>query len=286
VKSAWTRVCKTTEYEHAKESEMNICMAGALGRMGRRILELAAADPDLGIGGAFDIPEKAGEAMTVGHETGHLTDIALSVTATEALAEADVLIDFTVASVCMGNVRAAVEAGKAVVLGTTGLSEHDRKELEVLAHSVPIVFAPNFSVGVNLLFKLVGEAAAVLGLDYNVEITEIHHNQKVDSPSGTAVRLAERVAEGLDLSYAKNTKHGRQGMVGARPEKEIGMHAIRGGDVAGDHTVSFLGQGERIELTHRAHNRDNFARGALIAAKFAIHAKPGLYDMQDVLGLK
>ncbi len=265
---------------------MNICMAGALGRMGRRILELAASDPDLGIGGAFDLPEKAGEALIFANEAGTLTEIALSVTATEAVAEADVLIDFTIASVCMGNVRAAVEAGKAVVLGTTGLSEHDKNELEMLSHSVPIVFAPNFSIGVNLLFKLVGEAAAVLGLDYNVEITEIHHNQKVDSPSGTAVRLAERVAGALDLSYPEDAQHGREGMIGKRPVREIGMHAIRGGDVAGDHTVAFLGQGERIELTHRAHSRDNFARGALIAAKFAIHAEPGLYDMQDVLGLK
>ncbi|MFP6617523.1 MAG: 4-hydroxy-tetrahydrodipicolinate reductase [Candidatus Hydrogenedentota bacterium] len=265
---------------------MNICMAGALGRMGRRILELTAADAELGIGGAFDLPEKAGESISVGHESGNASEIPLSVTATEALVEADVLIDFTIASVCMDNVRAAVEAGKAVVLGTTGLSEHDTKELEVLAHSVPIIFAPNFSVGVNLLFKLVGEAAAILGLNYNVEITETHHNQKVDSPSGTAQRLGERVSEALELSYADHAKHGREGMVGERPLKEIGMHALRGGDVAGEHTVAFIGQGESVELTHRAHNRDNFARGALIAAKFAIHAEPGLYDMQDVLGLK
>ena len=265
---------------------MNICMAGAQGRMGRRILELAAADETIGIGGAFDMPERAGEMVPVGHESGNPEVVALSVTVTEALKESDVLIDFTLASVCMGNVRAAAKAGKAVILGTTGLTEDDKKELEVLSHSIPIVFAPNFSVGVNLLFKLVGEAAAVLGLDYNPEITEIHHNLKVDSPSGTAVRLAERVAEGLDLSYAKDTKHGRHGMVGERPVKEIGMHALRGGDVAGEHTVAFIGQGERVELTHRAHNRDNFARGALIAANYAWNAEPGLYDMQDVLGLK
>jgi 4-hydroxy-tetrahydrodipicolinate reductase len=254
--------------------------------MGRRILELAAADAELSIGGAFDVPERAGEGFSVGHESGNASEVALSVTATEALEASDVLIDFTMAGVCMDNVRAAANGGKAVVLGTTGLSDHDKKELEVLAHKVPIVFAPNFSVGVNLLFKLVGEAASVLGLDYNVEITEIHHNQKVDSPSGTAVRLAECAADALELSYADDTKHGREGMEGVRPVREIGMHAIRGGDVAGEHTVAFIGQGERVELTHRAHNRDNFARGALIAAKFAVHAEPGLYDMQDVLGLK
>lgn len=265
---------------------MNICMAGALGRMGRRILDIAAGDPEIGIGGAFDLPEKAGEILHVGHDCGNPTEVVMSGTAGDALAGADLLIDFTSAHVCMNNVQAAAELSKAVILGTTGLSEHDKSELEVLAHSIPIVFAPNFSVGVNLLFKLAGEAAGILGLDYNVEITEIHHNQKLDSPSGTAARLGERVAEALDLSYANDTQHGREGMIGKRPVKEIGMHALRGGDVAGEHTVAFIGQGERVELTHRAHNRDNFARGALIAAKFATHAKPGLYDMQDVLGLK
>lgn len=269
-----------------KEMKMKICMAGALGRMGRRILELASANPDIGIGGAFDMPERAGESVSVGHESGNPTEIPLSVTATEAMSDADVIIDFTLAHVCMDNVRAAASTGKAVVLGTTGLSDHDKKELEVLAHNIPIVFAPNFSVGVNLLFKLVSESASILGLDYNVEIVETHHNQKQDSPSGTAEHLAECVAKALDLSYAKDTAHGRKGMIGERPEREIGMHALRGGDVAGDHTVFFIGQGERLELTHRAHNRDNFARGALIAAQFAAKAAPGLYDMQDVLGLK
>jgi len=154
------------------------------------------------------------------------------------------------------------------------------------AQRIPVVYAPNMSVGVNLLFKLTREVAAILGLDYNVEITEIHHNQKKDSPSGTAVRLAECAAEALGLDYKSDTAHGREGLVGKRPAREIGMHAIRGGDVVGEHTVSFFGQGERVELTHKAHNRDNFARGSLVAARFAAAAKPGLYDMQDVLGLK
>ena len=131
------------------------------------------------------------------------------------------------------------------------------------------------SVGVNLLFKLTSEVAAILGLDYNVEITEIHHNQKKDSPSGTARRLAERAAEALGLSYDDNVAHGREGIVGARPKNEIGMHALRGGDVVGEHTVAFVGMGERVELTHKAHSRDNFARGALVAARFCTTAKPG-----------
>ncbi len=254
--------------------------------MGRRILELAVAAEDLAVGGAFDLPEAAGETLSVGAETGNPQTVTLAADAAAALANADVLIDFTVADACLANARAAADAGKPAVIGTTGLSESQRGDLEGMAREVPIVFAPNMSVGINLLFKLTKEAAAALGLDYNVEITEVHHNQKVDSPSGTAVRLGELAAEGLGLDYAKDTVHGREGMVGKRPQREIGMHALRGGDVAGEHTVAFIGQGERVELTHRAHNRDNFARGALIAARFAVEAAPGLYDMQDVLGLK
>jgi len=260
---------------------MNICMAGALGRMGQRILALADEDPDFGIGGAFDKPGTEGTETPAGNSKAAVTD------AQTAIERSDVLIDFTLASVCMDNVQKAVDAGKAVVLGTTGLSEDQKQHIENLSHQVPIVFAPNFSVGVNLLFKLTLDAAKLLGLDYNCEITEIHHNQKIDSPSGTAVRLAERAAEGLGLNYDEHAKHGREGdNVGKRPANEIGMHALRGGDVAGEHTVSFIGQGERVELTHKAHNRDNFARGALQAAKFAGNAEPGLYDMQHVLGLK
>lgn len=265
---------------------MKICMAGGAGRMGRRILELAAADAEFKIGSAFDLPESAGTEITVGAESGNPESLTLAPDAASALASADVLIDFTLAHACIANVRAAADAGKPVAMGTTGLDDSQRKELNELATRIPIVFAPNMSVGVNLLFKLVGEAATILGLDYNVEIIEIHHNQKKDSPSGTAERLGEIAANSLGLTYQGDTAHGRQGLVGERPVREIGMHSLRGGDVVGEHTVSFVGQGERLELTHKAHSRDNFARGALIAARFAFHAKPGLYDMQDVLGLK
>jgi 4-hydroxy-tetrahydrodipicolinate reductase len=265
---------------------MKICVAGALGRMGRRILELAAADETVSIGSAFDLPGAAGQTLRVGAESGQSIEVVLDPSAASAVKKADVLIDFTAAEACLANVHAAVEAGKAAVVGTTGLNDAQKAELAEMAKQRPIVFAPNMSVGVNLLFKLTREVAARLGLDYNVEITEIHHNQKADSPSGTAVRLAECAAESLDLNYADHVVHGRHGMVGKRPRREIGMHALRGGDVAGEHTVAFIGGGERIELTHKAHNRDNFARGALIAAKFAHTAQPGLYDMQDVLGLR
>ncbi len=261
---------------------MKICMAGACGRMGRRILELAVAD-GVEIGGAFDVAETE---LLVGGESGNPRRVNVSSDAGSELAKSDVLIDFTVADACIANLKAAARAGKPAVVGTTGLSDSQKAEVEGLSKTIPIVHAPNMSVGINLLFKLTSEVAAILGLDYNVEIVETHHNQKKDSPSGTAVRLAERAAEALGLDYGKDAIHGRRGMVGARPPHEIGMHAIRGGDVVGDHTVCFIGQGERLELTHRAHSRDNFARGSLRAARFVLTAKPGLYNMQDVLGLR
>lgn len=264
---------------------MKICVAGVCGRMGRRILEMAAAE-NIEVTGAFDAPENAGKEIAYGGESGRTLAVTSGAGAKTEAAKADVLIDFTVAGVCLNNVRAAVEQGIPAVIGTTGLSEAQVAELKALSAKVAIVYAPNMSVGVNLLFKLTSEVAGILGLDYNVEIVEIHHNQKKDSPSGTAVRLAERAAEALGLEYAKDVRHGREGLVGARPKAEIGVHAVRGGDVVGEHTVSFIGAGERLELTHKAHNRDNFARGSLVAARFAVKAQPGLYDMQDVLGLK
>jgi 4-hydroxy-tetrahydrodipicolinate reductase len=254
---------------------MKICMAGANGRMGRRILELAAADPDVEIGGVFDAPHFSGQELQVGTESNNTQTVTLGADAASETAKADVLIDFTFAEVCIANVRAAVENGKAAVVGTTGLSPEQVEELHALAQQQPIVYAPNMSVGVNLLFKLTQQVAQVLGLDYNIEIVEVHHNQKKDSPSGTAVRLAERAAQGLGLEYPKDAVFGREGLVGARPVKELGVH-----------TVSFFGKGERVELTHKASSRDTFAAGSLVAAKFAAKAKPGLYDMQDVLGLK
>lgn len=265
---------------------MKICMAGAKGRMGRRILELTEAAEDLEIGGAFDLPEFAGVELTIGGDSGRAHVIALASNAPEAMAGSDLLIDFTLANACIGNVRAAAEAGKPSVVGTTGLSAEQQAELAVLANQAPIVFAPNMSVGVNLLFKLTSEVASILGLDYNVEIVDLHHNTKHDAPSGTAIRLAERAAEALGLDYRKDVAHGREGLIGERPRGQIGVHTLRGGDVVGEHTVSFIGDGERLEITHRAHNRDNFARGALRAARWTADAKPGLYDMQDVLGLK
>lgn len=264
---------------------MKICMAGACGRMGQRILEMAAAG-GVEVGGAVDIPANAGRVLHFGSESGNPREITVTADLAEGLANADVLIDFTGATVCVSNARVAAGLGKAAVIGTTGLSVAQQDELKQLAAQVPIVWAPNMSIGVNLLFKLTTQVAEKLGLDYNCEVVEIHHNLKKDSPSGTAVRLAENAAAALGLDYHSETAHGREGLIGERPKREIGMHALRGGDVIGEHTVYFIGPGERIELSHKSSTRDHYARGALTAAKFTQSAQPGLYDMQDVLGLK
>lgn len=264
---------------------IRLTMAGAAGRMGRRIMELAEAADDINLVAGVDIEAMDGKEIDIGGRT-----ILLTADLAGALAGSDVMIDFTAPEACMQNAVVAHAAGKALVIGTTGFSQEQRATLAAYAQHIPIVLAPNMSVGVNLLFKLTAIVAETLGLDYNCEITEIHHNQKKDSPSGTAVRLGEIAADALGLDYQTATAHGREGLVGARPRREIGMHALRGGDVVGEHTVAFIGQGERVELTHKAHNRDGFAAGALTAARFVARmrneGKNGLYDMQDVLGLR
>lgn len=265
---------------------VKICMSGACGRMGRRILDLASQAEGLAVGGAFDRPELAGTEISLTGADGKPETVVAAGNAAEALTGSDAMIDFTLADACLANVRAAAEAGVPTVVGTTGLGADDVAALKELAQRIPLVYAPNMSVGVNLLFQLTAQVAKILGQDYNVEIVEAHHNRKQDSPSGTAVRLAEKAAEALGLSCEGDVRHGREGHVGARPAGEIGVHAVRGGDVVGEHTVFFLGQGERIELTHRAHSRDTFAQGALRAARFAATAKPGLYDMPAILGLE
>lgn len=264
---------------------MRICLAGACGRMGRRILELAAAE-DIEIGAAIDTAGFAGTELLVGQESGRPQRVAVSDDVAAGLGRSDVLIDFTAPAAAVANVGAAATLGKPAVVGTTGLTEQEKGQLTSYATRIALVWAPNMSVGVNVLFKLTGEVARLLGLDYNVEIVETHHNLKKDSPSGTALRLGEEAAAPLGLHCPADLVHGRAGMVGPRPTRQIGMHAIRGGDVVGEHTVCFLGKGERLELIHRAQSRDTFAHGALRAARFVLTARPGLYDMGHVLGIK
>jgi 4-hydroxy-tetrahydrodipicolinate reductase len=202
-----------------------------------------------------------------------------------SIARTDAVIEFAHHSISEATAQLCASHGKALVLGTTGHSNAEQKTIEAAAKKVPIVWAPNFSVGVNLLFALTQKAAEVLGPDYDREIVELHHRMKVDAPSGTAKRLGEILAQAQKADYEKVVRHGRSGETGKRSSTEIGMHAFRGGDIVGEHTVYFAGIGERIELTHRAASRDTFASGALRAATWAVKQKPGLYSMQDVLGL-
>lgn len=203
-----------------------------------------------------------------------------------ALPLADVVVDFSVHSATRRVIELAVAQSKALVIGTTGHSATEKKELMALASRVPTVWAGNFSVGVNLLFALTRRATAVLGAEYDTEVVEMHHRFKKDAPSGTAARLLEIILEERKLEAAHALKHGRHGITGERQSTEVGVHALRGGDVVGDHTVIYAALGERIELTHKASDRQIFARGALRAAQWAITQSPGVYDMQDVLGLK
>jgi 4-hydroxy-tetrahydrodipicolinate reductase len=242
-----------------------VIINGARGRMGQALIACAKADP-------------ASFELSSGLDVGD--DLAAALTACDAV------IDFTHADSTVAVAEACAAAGKILVIGTTGHNDADRARISEISKKIPVVFAPNFSVGVNTLFWLTRKATEILGPDFDLEVVEMHHRLKKDSPSGTARRLAEILAEVRELDYDKNVMHGREGMVGERQKTEIGMHAVRGGDVVGDHTVIYANVGERVELTHKASSRDTFAKGALRAARWAQGQKPGLYDMQDVLGLK
>lgn len=256
----------------ATDTMVNIVVNGALGRMGQRIIAFAADDADVAVVGAVDLREDGG--------TPHVTtDLSA------ALGPADVLIDFTSHVGVPSTIEVVAKARKALVIGTTGLTRDEQAALDAAATKIPIVYAPNMSVGMNLLFGLVGQVAKVLGDAYDVEIVEAHHNQKKDAPSGTARKLAENVAAALGRDLEHDAVYGREGIVGARGAREIGVHAVRAGDIVGEHTVIYAGSSERIELTHRAHSRDVFARGALRAAKWVAGKPPKIYSMLDVLGL-
>lgn len=243
---------------------LNLLINGAKGRMGQALISCAAQDPELAVSAKVDEGEDFAAALKV----------------------SDAVIDFTHATVTAAVAQACAEAGKPLVIGTTGHDDAARAAIKEVSTKIPVVFAPNFSVGVNTLFWLTQKAAEILGPDFDLEVVEMHHRLKKDAPSGTARRLAEILAEVRELDYAKDVRHGREGMVGARTPVEIGMHAVRGGDVVGDHTVIYANVGERVELTHKASSRDTFAKGALRAAKWAKTQPAGLYDMQDVLGLR
>ncbi len=264
-----------------------LIVAGAAGKMGSRIAALAKDYPDLKLTGAFErkgheaIGKDVGEVIGIGK-----TDITLSDDLGKIIDDADVVISFTTPEASLEHLKTAAQKKKAMVIGTTGFSKEGIQSVKELSQSIPVVMAPNMSVGVNLLFKVLGDIAKVLGDDYDIEIVESHHRLKKDAPSGTALKMAQVISESINRNLDEVAVYARKGMIGERSKKEIGIQTVRAGDIVGEHTVLFGGLGERIEITHRASSRDTFARGALKAAKW-IYGKPaGLYDMMDVLGLK
>ena len=257
---------------------MKVAIVGAGGRMGRTLIEGVLADRELELAAALDAPG----VPAIGQAAG-----ALRISADlGALAGAEVLVDFTRPEGTLAHLEACLRLGKRMVIGTTGFAEAQARRIAEAAKRIPIVMSPNFAIGVNVVFRLAQTAAKALGDAYDVEIVEAHHRHKVDAPSGTALKLGELVAQALGRDLGQVATHGRHGDTGERPAKAIGFHAIRGGDIVGEHTVIFAGSGERVEVAVRSQSRSTYAAGALRAAKWLAGRGPGLYDMFDVLGLK
>ncbi len=261
-----------------------VTIAGAAGRMGKRLVVLVSESSRLRLSGAIearghpDLGKDAGEVAGCGH-----LDVALMDDPATAMAASNVVIDFTAPAATLTHLAHAVQRRCAMVIGTTGLSPDDMTRLRASASSIPCVQAPNMSVGINVLVQIIGNVARALGEDYDLEIIDTHHNKKKDAPSGTALKLAEVLAAATNRDLRDTGVYARHGVIGERAKQEIGIQSVRAGDIVGDHTVLYGGPGERIEITHRAHNRDPFARGALRAAEWAVTQPPGLYGMADVL---
>jgi 4-hydroxy-tetrahydrodipicolinate reductase len=265
---------------------MKIAVSGAAGRMGKRITALGHAHPDIEISGALEGAGNPQIGLDVGAGAG-IGEIGVKISddRDSVIKNCDVLVDFSAPDASVANAEAAVKFGKSIVIGTTGFSDDQRKKLAAAGESIPCLIAPNMSVGVNLLFSIVGQVAKTLGPDYDVEIIEAHHNLKKDAPSGTADKLAHIVADALDRNLEEVGVYGRKGLA-PRKQNDIGVMTLRGGDIVGEHTVMFITNGERIELTHRAHSRDALASGGIKAALWLFGREKGMYDMLDVLGLK
>ncbi|SDP57517.1 4-hydroxy-tetrahydrodipicolinate reductase [Desulforhopalus singaporensis] len=265
---------------------VKVIIAGAAGRMGQRIAHMVESHSGLQYGAAFEaaghpeIGRDAGE-LALGRKNGVIIKEGLE----SVIEQGDVIIDFTFHQATMEFARIAAKHNKAMVIGTTGLTAENLAELKELAANFPCVQAPNMSVCVNVLFQLVKKTAAILGDDYDIEIIEAHHNKKKDAPSGTALKLGEMAAEGVGRNLAEVAVLERSGIIGERKPNEIGIQTIRAADIVGEHTVYFAGPGERIELSHRAHSRDHFAKGAATAAAWVADKDNGIYSMFDVLGL-
>jgi 4-hydroxy-tetrahydrodipicolinate reductase len=267
-------------------SPVRVAIAGASGRMGRMLAEAAAKDKDIALAAAFDRPGSALMGRDAGELAGISTGILIQNDAAAAINAADCLIDFTRPEGTLNHLEHAVRLGKSVVIGTTGFDPAGKAAIAEAARTVPIVFAPNMAVGVNAVFRLLNVAAQILSEGYDIEIIEAHHRFKADAPSGTALRMGEVVAQALGRNLSQCAIYGREGQTGERKAETIGFSTIRGGDIVGDHTVLFAGIGERIEITHKGGSRMPYALGALKAARFLAGRAPGLFDMQDVLGLR
>lgn len=262
-------------------------VAGAAGRMGGRIINMIHQSQEVTLSGAFEHPDHYCIGQDVGQVVG-LGELGINVAASlkDVMSAGDVVIDFTAPEATLRNIKLASSKGLSMVIGTTGITGEMLDEVTELAKGIRCVMAPNMSVGVNVMFKMVEKMAKILGNDFDMEILEVHHRMKKDAPSGTAMKLAQVLASSVDRDLDKVGVYARKGMIGQRTDEEIGIQTWRAGDITGEHTVMFGGIGERLELIHRAHNRDNFARGAVRAASWVVNQAPGLYDMQDVLGLK
>lgn len=256
-----------------------VIIMGANGRMGSTLVRLAAESDQFALQGVVERAEFSKGLDLLGCPVAHdLADVLPS-------CPGAVVIDFTAPEVSLSSARKAAQTGNPIVIGTTGLTADQLAELESLAGTIPVFWSPNMSIGVNALVRVLPMLERILGEAYDMEITEIHHHHKKDAPSGTAVKLAQVLAESRGWKMEDVGNYGRQGIIGARPERELGVHAVRGGDVVGDHTVYFFGPGERVEVSHRAHSRENFARGALRAASWLAGRQPGrLYSMGQLLG--
>lgn len=263
---------------------MRIAIAGAGGRMGRMLIEAVLNTPDLTLAVALDRAGSSELGQDAGAFLGRDTGVAIT-DQLDALAQADCLIDFTRPEATLAHLSACVKHGTRIVIGTTGFDEAGRAAIEVAAQKIGIVFAPNMSVGVNATLKLLDVAARILNSGYDVEVFEAHHRNKVDAPSGTALKMGETVASAWNVALPDVATWTRHGDTGVREPGTIGFSVVRGGDIVGDHTVYFCGEGERIEITHRSGSRATYAQGALRAAQFLQGKRNGLFDMQAVLGL-
>jgi 4-hydroxy-tetrahydrodipicolinate reductase len=265
---------------------VRVAIAGGAGRMGRALIEAVLGDAELELAAVLERAGHPALGREVGEFAGLPSALKLAQDVDAGLSAADVLIDFTRPEATLSHLEACVRLGKAMVIGTTGFSDAQKARIAEAAKRVALVMAPNMAVGVNVVFKLAETAARILGDGYDVEIVEAHHRHKVDAPSGTALKLGEVVARALGRDLAACAVHGRHGDTGERDPKAIGFHAIRGGDIVGEHTVIFAGAGERVEVGVRSSSRMTYALGALRAAKFLRGKKAGLFDMSDVLGIK